>query len=73
MPVLPEKFRENFEVKEFTKNGDRATVLKIYSKFFQHVDTEVTWPVRVGYMAVVVALCTIPFAVCSMPFIPVDQ
>ena len=36
MPVLPEKFRESFEVKEFTKDGDRATVLTIYSKFFQH-------------------------------------
>ena len=47
MPVLPEKFRENFEVKEFTKNGDRAKVMKIYAKFFQHVDMEVTWPVRV--------------------------
>ena len=62
MPVLPEKFRENFEVKEFTKNGDPATVLKIYSKFFQHVETEVTWPVRVGYMVSVVALCAFPFA-----------
>ena len=61
MPVLPEKFRENFEVKEFTKSGDRATVLKIYSKFFQHVETEVTWPVRVGYMATVVASYATPF------------
>ena len=73
MPVLPEEFRENFEVKEFTKNGDRATVLKIYSKFFQRVETQVTWPKRVIYVGLVAGFCALPYTSLLLQLIRDDQ
>ena len=53
MPVLPNTFYRNFEGKEFTNKGDRAITMKIYSDYFKHVQSQVTHPARLVYVAFV--------------------
>merc|ERR1712136_293175 len=72
MPVLPEKFREDFKDKTFTKSGDKETTVEIYAALFRHISTDITWPARVIYMAYMAFLSFYPYTYlvgrCWSPF-----